>query len=180
MSEITAAVRADLAPNGRLRVGINYGNAILARKDPATGESSGVAIQLAREIGRRLDAPLDIVPYPGPGPLVDGVKARECDLAFLGSDPAREQEISFTPAYMLLEATYLVKAGSPLRDASEVDREGISVGAPARANYELFLKRMLHKATLKSVENAAAAQALLLSGEVDAMAGLKEALIALA
>ena len=38
------AVRTDLAPTGKLRAGINYGNMILAQKDPATGESRGPAI----------------------------------------------------------------------------------------------------------------------------------------
>ena len=42
--------RAELAPTGKLRAGINYGNVILATKDKATGESSGVAIDLTREL----------------------------------------------------------------------------------------------------------------------------------
>ena len=37
MADITPAVRADLAPTGRLRAAINYGNFILATKDKATG-----------------------------------------------------------------------------------------------------------------------------------------------
>ena len=34
---VTPAVRADLAPSGTLRAGVNYGNFILATKDPASG-----------------------------------------------------------------------------------------------------------------------------------------------
>jgi polar amino acid transport system substrate-binding protein len=47
--------RANLAPTGKLRAGINLGNVILAQKDPATGEWRGVAIDLTRELARRLD-----------------------------------------------------------------------------------------------------------------------------
>jgi hypothetical protein len=31
-------VRSDLAPTGKLHAGINYGNVILAARDPASGE----------------------------------------------------------------------------------------------------------------------------------------------
>ena len=56
MAPISPAVRSDLAPTGKLRVGINHGNLVLAQKNPATGEVKGVAVDLAHELGRRLDA----------------------------------------------------------------------------------------------------------------------------
>src|SRR5438034_1096590 len=46
MAQVPPAARADLAPTGKLRAGVNYGNFILAVKDVATGESRGVAIEL--------------------------------------------------------------------------------------------------------------------------------------
>jgi len=61
MADLTPAVRADLAPTGKLRAAINYGNFILATKDKASGESRGVAIDLTREIGKRLGVPVEIV-----------------------------------------------------------------------------------------------------------------------
>jgi polar amino acid transport system substrate-binding protein len=177
--EVPPSARAELAPTGKLRAGINYGNVILARKDPATGETSGVAIDLARELGRRLGVPVDIVAYDSVGTMVDGAKAAAWDIAFLGSDPARASEISFTAAYVELEATYLVAAGSPLRAAADVDREGVRVAAPARANYELYLSRSLTRAQLVRAQGAAAAFDLLASGKVEALAGLTQALIGL-
>ena len=63
MNDITPAVRTDLAPTGTLRTGINYGNFILATKDPTTGESRGVAVDLAQELGRRLGVPVEIIAY---------------------------------------------------------------------------------------------------------------------
>jgi polar amino acid transport system substrate-binding protein len=179
MTQITPAVRADLVPTGTLRAGINYTNFILATKDRATGESRGVAIDLARELARRLDVPVGIVAYESVGAMVDAAKTGAWDVAFLGSEPAREREVSFTAAYLEIEATYLVPAGSPLRAAAEVDREGVRVAAPARANYELFLHRTLQRARLVSAPSADAAFDLLVQGQVDALAGLTQALIGL-
>src|SRR5262249_62068713 len=93
------AARADLAPTGKLRAGVNYGNFILAQKDPATGDSRGPAIDLARELGKRLGVPVEIVAYTAVGTMVDGAKAGAWDIAFPGSDPAPPPPIAFTPAY---------------------------------------------------------------------------------
>ena len=180
MSQITPAVRADLAPGGKLRAGVNYGNFILATKDPATGESRGVAIDLLKEIAGRLQAATEIVAYDKVGVMVDDAKTGSWDIAFLGSEPAREREISFTAAYLEIEATYLVLGGLPLRHASEVDRDGIVVTAAARANYELFLSRTLKHAKLISAPDGGAAFDLLVTGKVNALAGLKEGLFGLA
>ena len=172
-------VRADLAPTGKLRAGINYGNFILAQKDPATGDSRGPAIDLARELGKRLGVPVEIVAYTAVGTMVDGAKAGAWDIAFLGSDPARAGEIDFTAAYLELEATYLVPAGSRLRTIADVDQDGVRVAAPARANYELYLSRNLQRANLVRAENADAAFQLLVEGRVEALAGLSQALVSL-
>jgi polar amino acid transport system substrate-binding protein len=180
MTSSTSAAGADLAPTGKLRAGINYGNFILARKDPSTGESRGVAIDLARELGRRLGASVELVAYETVAAMVDAARAGAWDIAFLGIDPARAGEISFSPAYLEIEATYLVPAGSPLRVVADVDRDGVRVAAPARANYELFLSRHLQRAQLVRAPSAEAAFDLLATAKADALAGLKQALIGLA
>jgi polar amino acid transport system substrate-binding protein len=179
MTEITPAVRTDLAPTGTLRAGINYGNFILATKDPASGESRGVAVDLTRELGQLLPVPVEIIAYDSVAKMVDAAKTGAWDVAFLGIDPAREGEISFTAAYLQIEATYLVPDGSPLRAVADVDRDGVRVAAPARANYELFLSRALKRAQLVSAPNADAAFDLLVKGQVEALAGLRQALIGL-
>lgn len=176
----TPAVRTALAPEGRLRAGINYGNFILATKDTATGESRGVAIDLTRELARRLGVPVEIVAYDSVAAMVDAARAGAWDIAFLGIDPARADAIGFTAAYLQIEATYLVPAGSPLRDVADVDRPGVRVAAPARANYELFLSRSLARAQLVRAASAEAAFDLLVAGQVEALAGLRQALIGLA
>jgi polar amino acid transport system substrate-binding protein len=179
MSQISPAVRADLAPAGTLRAGINFGNFILATKD-ASGAPRGVAVDLMRELAGRLAVPFEIVAYDSVGLMVDAAKTNTWDIAFCGSEPAREREMSFTAAYLEIEATYLVPAGSRLRTVADVDQPGVRIAAPARANYELYLTRTLRQAQLVQAPNGGAAFDLLAKDKVDALAGLRQALIDLA
>ena len=176
MTDITPGIRADLAPTGALRAAINYGNFILATRDRATGQSRGVAVDLAREVARRLEVPLEIVAFDSVAVMGDAAPTGLWDIAFLGSDPQREMLMSFTAAYLEIEATYLVPGPSPLRTATDVDREGVRVAAPARANYELFLRRNLKRAQLVYTASNDAAFDLLATGQAEALAGLTQAL----
>ena len=57
-----------------------------------------------------------------PGELADAVGSDAWDIGLIGAEPARAEKISFTAAYVEIEATYLVPAGSPLKTIAEVDR----------------------------------------------------------
>ena len=56
MSHDIAAIRAELAPTGTLRAGLNYSNFLLTRRD-AAGKPGGIACDIAGEIARRIGAP---------------------------------------------------------------------------------------------------------------------------
>ena len=115
MSPVSPAVRSDLAPTGTLRVGINHGNLVLAQKNPTTGEVKGVAVDMAHELGRRLDVPVELVQYTSAGQMTDALATGAWDVAFLAREPGRAGEIGFTAPHLLIEGTYLVPAGVALR-----------------------------------------------------------------
>src|SRR3954468_19929927 len=77
--QISSAVRAELAPTGTLRAGINYGNVVLAIKDPASGELRGVHVDLARELARRSGLPIELIGFDSAGAMVDGLKRGALD-----------------------------------------------------------------------------------------------------
>ena len=176
MTEPSAAAKADLAPTGRLRVGLNYGNFLLVTRDPKGG-FSGIAVDLARELGRRLGAPVDFVPYDAAGKMAEGAKAGAWDVAFLGAEPARAAEIDFTAAYLEIEAGYLVPQGSALRSMAEVDREGVRIAAAAKSAYDLFLSRSLRHARLVSTDGIDASYETFVKDGLEALAGLKPRLL---
>jgi polar amino acid transport system substrate-binding protein len=149
VTPMSEAVRAELAPNGRLRAGLNYGNFLLV--STRAPEHTGVAPDLARELARRAGAEVAFVGYTNAGLVADAAKEQAWDVAFIGAEPARADLITFTPAYVEIEATYLVPTGSPLRSADQVDRTGIRIASGARAAYTLYLQRSLKQATVTEV-----------------------------
>jgi polar amino acid transport system substrate-binding protein len=171
------AARSELAPTGKLRVGINYGNFLLVNKDPASGEYRGIAVDLGREIGRRLGVPVDLVAYETAGKLADGVKAGAWDVAFLGNEPQRAGEIAFSPAYLEIEAGYLVPAGSPIRAMAEVDREGVRIAVAAKSAYDLYLSRSLKHAQLVRAQGIDASYEIFVKDKLEVLSGLKPRLV---
>ena len=175
--QVSPAVRADLAPTGTLRVGINYGNPILAQGTPATGNLRGITVDLSRELGRRIGVPVELVPYDAAGKMTDALKTGAWDVAFLAIDPARASEISFTAPYLEIEGTYLVPAGSPLRTVEDVDREGVRVAISAKSAYDLFLGRTLQHAKIVRASSIPASIDLFTSDKLEAVAGVRQALV---
>ena len=177
MTNVSAAVLNELAPGGRLRVGINFSNALLTARDPVTRAPSGIALDLAWELGRRLGVPVDIVSYESAGALAESASRGEWEVGFLGAEPQRANEIDFTAAYLEIEATYLVPPGSSVKAVEEVDRAGMRVMVGAKAAYDLYLTRNLQHASLDRANGAKASFDAFVAGRYDALAGLRPQLV---
>lgn len=175
--QVSPAARSELAPTGKLRVGINFQNALLTRKDPATGEAGGIALDLAHELGRRLGVPVEIIPYPTAGHLADSVKTAAWDVAFLAAEPQRANVIAFTAPYAEIETTYLVPAGSLFRTVEDVDRDGVRIAVGAKGGPDLALSRILKRAQIVRAPTSAAAAKMFVTDKLDALAGLKPTLV---
>src|SRR6266700_3358500 len=137
---------SDLAPTGKLRAAINFGNPVLAGRD-ATGEPRGISVDLARELARRLGVAIEVVPYDAAGKVVEGLKSQAWDVCFLAIDPLRAADIAFTAPYAVIEGVYLVAEASPVRSNADVDRPGTRVGVIVGSAYDLHLWRELEQAT---------------------------------
>ncbi len=177
-AEVTPALRAEFAPTGTLRVGLNMSNFLLTRTDAASGKPLGVAHDLGQELARRLGLPVQFVPHPNPGALADAANKNVWDVGFLGAEPQRANEIDFTAAYVEIESTYLVPLGSPLQQASEVDCKGVRIIVPEKAAYELFLSRTIRNAELVKDRGADLCFKRFVEEKFDALAGLKPRLMA--
>ncbi len=171
-----AEVRKVIAPTGTLRVGLNMSNFLLTATDGATGKPKGIAADLGQELGKRLGVPVELVPFPNPGAVADAAKSGAWDVAFIGAEPQRAKEIDFTAAYVEIEATYLVPAGSPLKSIAEVDRPGIRIAISGRSAYDLYLERNLKHAQRVPGRGEEVLKSFV-TDKLDAMAGLRPGLM---
>lgn len=169
------AARADLAPTGKLRAVINYGNPILAGKD-AAGQPKGVSVDLARELARRLGVEAELVTVTSAGQSVEVLAKGQVDVGFFALDPARAATTAFSAAYIQIEGAYLVKDDSPLRNNAEVDREGLRIAVGNRSAYDLYLTREIRKAKLERAPTSPAVVDYFIANKLDVAAGVKQQL----
>lgn len=170
-----AAAKADLAAAGRLRAAINFGNPVLARRG-ADGTPGGLSVDLVREAARRLDLAYELVTFNSAGAVVDAVKARSVDLAFVAIDPVRGADMDYTAPYVIIEGAYAVRNGSPLLRNEDVDRAGTRVAVGRGSAYDLFLTREAKQATLVRVATSPVVVDEFLAQGLDVAAGVKQQL----
>jgi polar amino acid transport system substrate-binding protein len=171
VTTIPPAARAELAPTGKLRVGLILSNQVLVTKDSSSGELRGVTIDLGKALAQRLGVPFEPVGYANPAALVKSFGSNEWDIAFLAFDPARAKDVDFSPPYMEVDNTYLVTANSKVETVEAADRAGVTIAVPERSAPDLFLGRNLKAAQVLRVPGGAeAAIQALTSGKADAYA----------
>ena len=170
-------VRAQLAPTGVLRAGINLSNFLLVTGRSDSGDPTGVAPDMAREIAASLGVPVKYVTFKSPGELGDQVGKDVWDIGLIGAEPQRAEKIQFTAAYVEIEATYMVPEGSPIKSIADVDRKGVRIAVSARSAYDLWLVNNIKNATLVQVSGLDAAYEKFMSDKLEVLAGLRPGLL---
>ena len=174
-ADARAAAIAELGSTGTLRVAINLGNPILASRGPS-GEPQGVSVDLAREAARRLRLPIELVAFNSAGNVVEAVKARQVDLAFVAIDPVRAADTGYTAPYVIIEGAYLVRDESPLRRSDEVDRAGTRIVVGRGSAYDLYLTRAIKSAALVRVPTSPEVTNQFIAQNLEVAAGVRQQL----
>jgi polar amino acid transport system substrate-binding protein len=171
----TRAAVSELSSTGKLRAAINFGNPILAVRGP-NGEPTGVSVDLAREAGKRLGVPVELVLFNSAGNVVEAIKARQVDMAFVAIDPVRAADMDYTAPYVIIEGAYLVKNASPLQRNEDVDRAGNRIAVGRGSAYDLYLTREVKAATLVHAPTSPAVTDVFLAQNLEVAAGVKQQL----
>jgi polar amino acid transport system substrate-binding protein len=170
---------ADLVRAGKLRAGVGVVAPHWAIKDPGTGELRGVAVDIARALATRLGIELVVVEYPSPPAVLDGLKTGAWDVGFLAIDPSRAAVVDFSPAYLQIDATYLVQDGSSIRNVGDADQPGLRIAVTRKSVEDIVLTGALKRAELRGVDTIGAGFDLLRVGNADALAAPRPALLPL-
>jgi polar amino acid transport system substrate-binding protein len=166
----SAEVRAALAPNETLRVGVYPGSPTSLVRDPVSGEAKGLTIDLGRELARRLGVSFQQVEFRRVSEVLDAVNAGNVDFAISNATPARAKKVDFTQPVVALELGYLVPPNSSLQSISDADRRGIRIGVTQGSTSQTTLPGRLRQADVVPVSNVGVAREMLDRGELDAFA----------
>ena len=163
-----------LARGGVLRVAINTGNRALVQQD--AGILKGVSPALAQRLSVEVGARMEPVIYSGAGKVFDDAGQDKWDVGFLAIDAMRAERIAFTQPYIVIEATYAVRADAPFRDVDDVDRKGVRVLTSTGSAYDMHLTKTLRHATLERSGTPSESFAEFRAGRCDAVAGVRASL----
>jgi polar amino acid transport system substrate-binding protein len=176
------ALKDQIAPTGKLRVAIGISPAGGAywstRKE--SGGYAGVPVDLGKEMAAQLGVPVEYVPYPNSGQIVDAVGKGVWDVTFLPKDPEREGRMSFGPIYEVADATYIVKAGSAVKDFAALDQPGVKIAAVNDTTTMRGVIAHLKNAKVTGYQTYDEIFKLLKNGEIDAFALSRDQLNAMA
>lgn len=172
-----AAGPSGLAPTGTLRAVFLGGNPVQGRIDPNTGEATGPAPDLVRELARRLGVPFAIAGVPDAAAVIDRVKSGRADIGFLAYEAARAAQVDFSVPYLLMQNAYLVRADSPIRTSADVDRPGVTVAAVLGQSQQIWVSANLARARVRVLPQMppdAKVVELLARGDIDAFAANRQ------
>jgi polar amino acid transport system substrate-binding protein len=173
---IPSKVVEKIAPTGKLRAAINFGNPILAKRDPASGSPVGVSVDLAKNFARQLGVEIELVVFDSAGKSVEAVTKEQADIGFFAVDPVRGKGITFTAPYVLIEGCYLVRQDSKIQSNEEVDKPEHRVAVGKDSAYDLFLTRELRYAKIVRAPTSPTVVDTFVEQKLDVAAGVKQQL----
>ena len=166
----SAEVRQALAPTGVFRVGVYPGSPTSWVKDPKTGESVGIALDLGKALAKRMNVPVQVIEFDRVALVLDALKDGKVDFTFTNATAARAKDMDFTPPMVRLELGYLVVGASPLKSVTEMDQVGMRIGVSQGSSSQGVLTQLYKQATVVPADSLAKAQTMLNAKQIDAFA----------
>jgi polar amino acid transport system substrate-binding protein len=171
-----------LLPTGKLRVGVAAGSTPGAGNvaiDPANGRPRGIGAELGAALARKLGVEVEWVTYLNSGDLTDAGAMGAWDVAFMPVDEKRKQKVDFGAAHIVLESTWMVGPGSPIRTLADVDMPGTRVVGVENTASARAAQRYLKNVAVGLVKSTDEGFELLRTGKVDVTGGSRESLVVL-
>ncbi len=172
------AARKELTSTGKLRVAVAVSpapSALYVVKGPG-GQLRGVAIDLGAALAKKLNVPVEYVPYLASGEITEAASKNAWDVTFVPYDAERAKQIDFGPAYHLLQSTYLVAPGSTIKTVAEVNSAGVRIAGVANTATFRASSKASPLATTITVAGVDDAVEQVREGKADAIALSRESL----
>ena len=178
VSKPAPEARSALAPSGTLRGAVLLNTALQVSRTGASGELQGVAIDLGRELARRLGVGYTPVAYQSIEQLMAGAKSAQWDIAFMAVDRSRDGVVDYVAPVMDVEMGYLVPESSTLLSIESVDQPGNRIVVAGSGGTDLLLSRLTKNAQIVRASGVSGLVDALRTGKADAAAANKPTLYA--
>lgn len=134
-----------------------------------SGKPSGVSVDLATDLAKRLGRPVVIQNTSFDG-LIPALKTGKVDLVIssMTATPERAKSIDFSDPYLATGLCLLLKSDSPARSIADLDRAGVKVAVKKGTTGHLYATNQLKKATLLVLDKESAAVLEVSQGKADA------------
>ncbi|HEY2527526.1 MAG TPA: transporter substrate-binding domain-containing protein [Xanthobacteraceae bacterium] len=178
-SEVADGRGAEFMSAGTIRLGLFVPQ---YTRDAKTAELLGrgigiVGIEITRGIATRLGIRAQIIGYETPANVIESLNASACDIAVMGIEPSRVEQVDFSPPVVEFDYTYLARAGSPIQRMMDADQFGVRIAFVSNHASSLALARIIKCATLIGADLPDAAFDLLRTGQADLFAFPRHELI---
>ncbi|KAA1233924.1 transporter substrate-binding domain-containing protein [Agrobacterium tumefaciens] len=169
-------IRNEIAPSGILVCALNHGNVVLVSRGQTDDTPTGVSVDLARALAERLSLPIRFRHYEKAGAVSGSADTGEWDICFLAIDPERAERIAYSEPYVLIEGAFLVRCVLDVSSLPDIVRLRLKIGAVKGSAYELFLSRNGGAGELIRFDSFPEARDALQAGELDGLAGVRQAM----
>src|SRR5215467_12232920 len=105
------AIISEIAPLGKLRVGMNAGNPVLIKRDPDGKVIGGVAFEVGKFIAEKLGVSFELVPYSNSDTFTQSFGKGEWDIGFGPPIPLAVEKADFGPDLPLNDQVYIAAPG---------------------------------------------------------------------
>jgi polar amino acid transport system substrate-binding protein len=169
-----------LAPTGTLRAAFLADNPALGRVGPEPGNVTGPVADFVKELARRIGVPYALIPSPGTPDIIARLNAGTADLGFFASNAARAKQVDFSPPWLLMPNSYIVRADSPIQKVADADRAGVHIQAVKGDTQDVYLSNNLKNTRVDAVAAMPAPgeiEQMLLTGSLDAFAANRQRLV---
>src|ERR1700674_1762888 len=108
-----------LAPTGTLRAAFLGDNPSLGRVDRQAGTVTGPVADIVKELARPSGVPYTLIPATDARDIISRMKAHTTDLGFMAYNAGRAADVDFSPPWLLMPNSYIVRADSPLQKVAD-------------------------------------------------------------
>ncbi len=164
---------AELAPNGRLAVGVVAAlspGVFFVGIDPTDGAPRGVTVEIGKALADEAGLACEFFIFPNSGECTDAVSSGKVDFAFMPVDEERKRRVDFGAAYYQLESTYLATKASGIVKVADADAPGHRIVGIANTTTIRASARSLKHTQPMPERSVAEAVAAIREGRVDALA----------